>query len=151
MHIQINLVSKLQLKLIILTLWTKFARKGYFRLKTKKSHSCLHPRMLLTMLNFSATTADRRKFKINLEDKPLFHLLLLLSRSVAVKNVWQDTNGDDNDNDGKRTFQTTACHDWTIYPLKDVVAISNFILPFASLQSDFIDVIEICTTNWKVC
>ena len=34
--IQISLVSKLQLKLTIMILWTKFAQKGYFLLETEK-------------------------------------------------------------------------------------------------------------------
>ena len=35
--IQINLVTKFQFKLKILIFWTKFAQRGYFQSKTKKS------------------------------------------------------------------------------------------------------------------
>ena len=45
LHIWISVVTKFQLKMIILTFWTKFAQKGYFRSKIEKTehhHWILH-------------------------------------------------------------------------------------------------------------
>ena len=36
LHIWISLATKFQLKAIIITFWTKFAQKGYFRSETEK-------------------------------------------------------------------------------------------------------------------
>ena len=50
LHIQISLGIKFHLKLTIVTIWTKFAQKGHFWSKTKKSeqgHWFLHIRISL--------------------------------------------------------------------------------------------------------
>ena len=53
LHIRISIATKFQLKLIIWIFLTKFTQKGNFRWKTEKSHLCVRPLSLLTMLNFS--------------------------------------------------------------------------------------------------
>ena len=54
LHIPICLGTKFQIKLTILIFWTKFVQKGYFRSEAEKSHLCLPPWSLFTILNFSA-------------------------------------------------------------------------------------------------
>ena len=53
----------MQVKVTVLIFWTKFAQKGYFGSKTEKSHFCLRPWSLLTILNFSKRgLTDTRAF-----------------------------------------------------------------------------------------
>ena len=54
LHIRFSLDTNFQLKLGILNFWTKFAQKGYFRLKIEKLHFFVCSWSLLIILNFSA-------------------------------------------------------------------------------------------------
>ena len=45
LHVRITLEVKFHLKLTMLTFWTKYARKGYFQLKTKKVNSIIEFRI----------------------------------------------------------------------------------------------------------
>ena len=65
LHIRISQGIQFQLTLTFLFIFffTKFVQKGYFRLKTEKSHLRVRPWSLLTILNFSARkSADTTVF-----------------------------------------------------------------------------------------
>ena len=51
--IRISLGNKFHLKLTILIFWTKFGQKEYSQSGMEKSHLCVCPSLLLTILNFS--------------------------------------------------------------------------------------------------
>ena len=66
LHIRISIGTKFKLKLIIWIFLTKFVQKGNFRSKTEKSHLCVRPLSLLTMLNFSTGRRQtKRYFKVS--------------------------------------------------------------------------------------
>ena len=70
LDIRISLGTKLQLKLNILTFWTKFAQKGYFRSKTKSEHHywILHVRIRLgaTFLGAMALRGQTGEFSVGM-------------------------------------------------------------------------------------
>ena len=74
LHIRISLGTKFQLKLIILTFWTKFAQKEYFQSKTKKVKSIIEF-WIFQLLYVSSVTLNWQfwHFAPNLPKKGILH------------------------------------------------------------------------------
>ena len=86
LHIRISLSTKLQVKLTILIFWTKCAQKGYFWSKTQnRTFACVHPWLLLIMLNFSARGLTETTVI-------LMSLLLLVTETIVNVEIWTLTD-----------------------------------------------------------